>query len=176
MDEPKRRNGTSNRQQQQQKHTQQLKNMRQSWRTKNEEQSILFLPIFVSKLFVLVWWIFGLDDRPTKHTQTHYEMDRKRWRRKRKRHSREIETTRKKWKKSAHNKMICYTPVAYGIRKIDCFLIIKTREAHIHTNVRDRCHCFRLYIGIFMRVVHKTYAHTHDTSWSDQSESGEMTI
>lgn len=36
-------------------------------------------------------------------------------------------------KKSAHNKMICYTPVAYGIRKIDCFLIIKTRlRQHIY--------------------------------------------
>lgn len=69
--------------------------------------------------------IFGLKiAKAMRHSQVN--MERRRWRRQRKRHSRE--TTQRNEEKSVHNKMICYTPVAYGIRKIDCFLIIKTRE------------------------------------------------
>lgn len=65
------------------------------------------------------------------------QIEQMKWRTKREKRKRKSDIRAKsrtkefEEKKNAHNKMICYAPVAYGIRKIDCFLIIKTTE-HIY--------------------------------------------
>lgn len=88
---------------------------------------------FLRFFFLLLLMRWFADERPRAKLDRADEMaHQKKKREEKKRHSREIENKRI-WreKKNAHNKMICYAPVAYGIRKIDCFLIIKTTE-HIY--------------------------------------------
>lgn len=95
------------------------------------EHSVLW--IFFD-FFFFFFWCDGLRMKDQGQSQ----IERMKWRTKRKKKGKEKATfawnreqKNMKRKKNAHNKMICYAPVAYGIRKIDCFLIIKTTE-HIY--------------------------------------------
>lgn len=89
--------------------------------------------IFFDFFFLLLLMRWFADERPRAKLDRADEMahQKKKKGREKATFARNREQKNMKRRKNAHNKMICYAPVAYGIRKIDCFLIIKTTE-HIY--------------------------------------------